>query len=352
VTDQLDGGLRLSEALTAIAERLRRENPFRGAAPTRESRHYEKLVEWTARLADDARLVSVVNDEDSVRYVERGTGSRAAEVTLKWTPVSVGAPLAEMLFRQTPVICTSATLAVGDFSYFRHAVGIDEAVELVAPSPFDYARQCLLYVPPHLPEFRGGATPEYTAALCDEIDRLVRLSDGRAFLLFTSYRGMEDAYAALRTRLPYTLFKQGEAPRGELLRAFREDGAAVLFGTKSFWEGVDVVGDALSLVVIDRMPFSVPDDPVVQTRVERMKREGEDWFNGLMLPTAILQLKQGVGRLIRSRGDRGVVAILDSRLARRSYGVRVIRALPPARVARRLVEVERFFQEPASRDTA
>jgi ATP-dependent DNA helicase DinG len=258
--------------------------------------------------------------------------------------VDVSAPLAEILFRQTPVICTSATLAVGDFSYFRRAVGIDEAAELVAPSPFDYPRQCLLYVPSHLPEFRGAATPEYTAALCAEIERLVRASGGRAFLLFTSYRGLEDAYAALATRLPYTVLKQGEAPRGELLRRFRADGAAVLFGTRSFWEGVDVVGDALSLVVIDRMPFTVPDDPVVSTRVERMKREGQDWFNDLMLPAATLQLKQGVGRLIRSRADRGVVAILDSRLAHRSYGVRVIRALPPARLARRIAEVESFFE--------
>jgi Rad3-related DNA helicase len=345
LTEQLDGGLRLAEALAEMAERLIRQDPFRDTkTSTRESRHYEKLVEWTSRLAEDARLISTVNDEDSVRYVERGAGPRFAEVTAKWTPVDVSEPLAEILFRQTPVICTSATLAVGDFSYFRRAVGIDEAAELIAPSPFDYPRQCLLYVPSHLPEFRGAATPEYTAALCAEIERLVRASGGRAFLLFTSYRGLEDAYAALAARLPYTVLKQGEAPRGELLRHFRADGAAVLFGTRSFWEGVDVVGDALSLVVIDRIPFTVPDDPVVSTRVERMKRAGQDWFNDLMLPTATLQLKQGVGRLIRSRTDRGVVAILDSRLAHRSYGVRVIRALPPARLVRRIAEVESFFE--------
>jgi Rad3-related DNA helicase len=345
LTEQLDGGLRLAEALAEIAERLIRQDPFRDTkTSTRESRHYEKLVEWTSRLAEDTRIISKVNDEDSVRYVERGAGPRFAEVTAKWTPVDVSEPLAEILFRQTPVICTSATLAVGDFSYFRRAVGIADAAELVAPSPFDYPRQCLLYVPSHLPEFRGAATPEYTAALCAEIERLVRASGGRAFLLFTSYRGLEDAYAALATRLPYTVLKQSEAPRGELLRRFRADGAAVLFGTRSFWEGVDVVGDALSLVVIDRMPFTVPDDPVVSTRVERMKRAGQDWFNDLMLPTAILQLKQGVGRLIRSRTDHGVVAILDSRLARRSYGVRVIRALPPARLVRRIAEVESFFE--------
>jgi len=345
LTEQLDGGLRLAEALAEMAKRLIRQDPFRDTkTSTRESRHYEKLVEWTSRLAEDARLISTASDEDSVRYVERGTGPRFTEVTAKWTPVDVSEPLAEILFRQTPVICTSATLTVGDFGYFRRAVGIADAAELVAPSPFDYSRQCLLYVPSHLPEFRGAATPDYTAALCAEIERLVRASGGRAFLLFTSYRGLEDAYAALAARLPYTVLKQGEAPRGELLRRFRADGAAVLFGTRSFWEGVDVVGDALSLVVIDRMPFTVPDDPVISTRVERMKREGQDWFNDLMLPTATLQLKQGVGRLIRSRADRGVVAILDSRLAHRSYGVRVIRALPPARLVRHIAEVESFFE--------
>jgi Rad3-related DNA helicase len=344
VTDELTPGLALAQGLAEIAEHLTRHNPHKAApAATPESRRYEKLVAWTARLAEDARLVSRANDKDSVRYVEYRTVGHTLEVTLKWTPIDVGEPLAEILFRQSPVVCTSATLAVGDFAYFRHAVGIDEAAEFVAPSPFDYPAQCLLYVPAHLPEFRATASPEYTAALCREIEGLVRASGGRAFLLFTSYRGMEDAYKALRDALPYTLLKQGELPRGELLRRFRADGSAVLFATKSFWEGVDVVGEALSLVVIDRMPFSVPDDPVVATRVNRLKEDGGDWFNDLMLPTAILQLKQGVGRLIRSNKDRGVVAILDSRLARKGYGRRVIAALPPARLARRMEDVEAFF---------
>jgi len=344
VTDELTSGLALAQGLAEIAEHLTRHNPHKAAsAATPESRRYEKLVAWTARLAEDARLVSRANDKDSVRYVEYRTIGHALEVTLKWTPIDVGEPLAEILFRQSPVVCTSATLAVGDFAYFRRAVGIDEAAEFVAPSPFDYPTQCLLYVPAHLPEFRTTASPEYTAALCREIEGLVRASGGRAFLLFTSYRGMEDAYKALRDALPYTLLKQGELPRGELLRRFRADGSAVLFATKSFWEGVDVVGEALSLVVIDRMPFSVPDDPVVATRVNRLKEDGGDWFNDLMLPTAILQLKQGVGRLIRSNKDRGVVAILDSRLARKGYGRRVIAALPPARLARRMEDVEAFF---------
>ena len=347
ISDELAGGLALAQALAEIAEHLTRHNPYKAApAPTAESRRYEKLVAWTARLSEDARLVSRVNDRDSVRYVEYRTTARTLEATLKWTPVDVGEPLGEILFRQGPVVCTSATLAVGDFAYFRRAVGIDEAAEVVAPSPCDYPARCLLYVPAHLPEFRTAATTEYTAAICREIEALVRASGGRAFLLFTSYRGMDEAYRALRDALEgqYTLLKQGELPRGELLRRFRADGSAVLFATKSFWEGVDVVGDALSLVVIDRMPFSVPDDPVVATRVDRLKEDGGDWFNDLMLPAAILQLKQGMGRLIRSHRDRGVVAILDSRLARKSYGRRVIAALPPARLTRHIEDVEDFFQ--------
>jgi len=350
VTDELAGGLALSHALEEIDESLVRHNPYKAApAPTPESRRYEKLVSWVSRLAEDARLVSRANEKDSVRYVEYRTTARTLEVTLKWTPVDVGEPLAEILFRQSPVVCASATLAVGDFAYFRRAVGIDEATEFVAPSPFDYQERCLLYVPAHLPEFRAAATDEYTAAISRELEGLVRASNGRAFLLFTSYRGMEEAYNRLREALEarYTLLKQGELPRAELLRRFRADGSAVLFATKSFWEGVDVVGEALSLVVIDRMPFSVPDDPVVATRVDRMKEEGGDWFNDLMLPAAILQLKQGMGRLIRSHRDRGVVAILDSRLARKGYGRRVIAALPPARLTRYLQDVEDFFHAEA-----
>ena len=347
ITDELAAGLALSQALDEISEHLGRHNPYKAApAPTAESRRYEKLVAWTTRLAEDARLISRINEKDSVRYVEYRTTARTIEATLKWTPVDVGEPLAEILFRKGPVVCASATLAVGDFAYFRRAVGIDEAAEFVVPSPFDYPERCLLYVPAHLPEFRSAATPEYTEAICREIEALVCASGGRAFLLFTSYRGLEEVYRALRDALEsrFTLLKQGELPRGELLRRFRADGSAVLFATKSFWEGVDVAGEALSLVVIDRMPFSVPDDPVVDTRVDRTKAEGGDWFNDLMLPAAILQLKQGMGRLIRSHRDRGVVAILDSRLARKGYGRRVIAALPPARLTRHIEDVEDFFQ--------
>lgn len=344
LTTQLAEGLLLAEALEAAVERLRRDNPFPSARPTKESKQYDKVVEWAAGLAEDVRLVSRVNDDDSVRYIERAAGARAGELRITWSPVDVSTLLAEILFRQTPVICTSATLAVGDFTYFKRAVGIGSAEELMAPSPFDYAEQCLLYVPSHLPTFGGAATPSYTAAISDEIARLVNASGGRAFLLFTSYRGMDDAYAALRERLPHTVLKQGEAPRAELLQRFRSDGAAVLFATKSFWEGIDVAGDALSLVVIDRMPFSVPDDPIVAARVARIKRDGGDWFDDLMLPAAVLQLKQGFGRLIRSRSDRGVVALLDSRIAQRAYGRRVIRSLPPARLTHNFDEVARFYR--------
>lgn len=167
-------------------------------------------------------------------------------------------------------------------------------------------------------------------------------------VLFTSYRGMDEAFAALSPRLPFTLLKQGTLPRHELLRRFREDRAAstgtVLFATRSFWEGIDIVGEALSLVILDRVPFSVPDDPILAARSAKMKREGLDPFNTLSLPTAILGLKQGFGRLIRSGQDRGVVAILDSRIARRGYGRRILHALPPARLTHDIADVVSFFE--------
>jgi Rad3-related DNA helicase len=168
-------------------------------------------------------------------------------------------------------------------------------------------------------------------------------SQGRAFCLFTSYRTLDQVYAILSEHLPFLCLKQGALPRAELLRRFKENQPAVLFATRSFWEGVDVAGEALSLVIIDKMPFSVPDDPVIEARVARMKERGEDWFGGMVLPAAILGLKQGFGRLIRSKDDRGVVAILDSRLLSRGYGRTVLAALPPAQQATAIGAVRAFF---------
>jgi Rad3-related DNA helicase len=202
----------------------------------------------------------------------------------------------------------------------------------------------LLYLPRHLPEpVFGPDSLGYTKAIAKEMYRLVEASRGRAFLLFSSKRMLDEVFEAIAPELPYPVLRQGDMTRIELTRRFRETEGAVLFGLKSFWEGVDIAGEALSLVVIDKLPFDPPDDPVHEARVAQMKARGENWFGIYVLPQAVLRLKQGLGRLLRTREDRGVMAILDTRLYTKGYGRLVINALPPARRSTNIQDVERFF---------
>ena len=365
VTEPLIAGDTFAQTLDEMAEQLRRENPHKHGPQSKDSRRFERVLEWVAGMGADVRLISKIADEDSVRYtVPSFEGSRDRGPALRWSPVDVSRSLKELLFSRYPTICTSATLATRKvetdsinvekaespvaseaFRYFRERVGCEEAREALFPSPFDYPRQCLLYVARTMPEFSLYNQDAWSEALAEHLKRLIAASRGRAFCLFTSYRTLERVHGLVAPTLDFPTLRQGDAPRPELLRRFKAQPGSVLFATRSFWEGVDVVGDALSLVVIDKMPFSAPDDPVVQARVERMKHEGQDWFNGLMLPEATLQLKQGFGRLIRGASDRGVVAILDSRLIRKPYGRLVINALPPARRTDKIEVVEQFFAE-------
>ncbi|GAC1396477.1 MAG: ATP-dependent DNA helicase [Chloroflexota bacterium] len=350
VAEELPAGLEMHQVLDAIAETLRKNNPSKGLAATPEERRFQNVLEWVQSLTDNARLIAKASDADSVRYVESPPGGPAAQarretgVTIQWAPISVDTILKEILFDRQPVICTSATLAVGErFDFFTRNVGCADPLTLTVPSHFDYAEQAVLYVPRSLPEYRRDSGEVYNVEVAREMYRLLMASQGRAFCLFTSYRTLDQVYAILSEHLPFLCLKQGPLPRAELLRRFKENQPAVLFATRSFWEGVDVVGDALSLVIIDKMPFSVPDDPVIEARVARMKARGEDWFGGMVLPEAILGLKQGFGRLIRSTADRGVVAILDSRLITRGYGSTVLDALPPARQTTAISTVREFF---------
>jgi Rad3-related DNA helicase len=261
--------------------------------------------------------------------------------------------LTEKLFDKIPVLATSATLAIGgDFSFFRARVGFPApplAREAVLPLAFDYEAHALLYTPRlrHEPAF-GDAGGPYLTELAEQMGHLVRASAGRAFLLFSSQRALGAVLDHLSGPLDdagFTLLAQGAGMgRAELLRQFREEPRAVLFGLKSFWEGVDVAGEALSLVVVDKLPFAPPDDPIHEARVALMKAAGENWFGGYTLPLAILQLKQGLGRLLRTRDDRGVMAILDTRLHTKSYGRQVLAALPPAQRTASIAEVARFFE--------
>ena len=239
-------------------------------------------------------------------------------------------------------IFTSATLAMGeDFSHFKRELGLEESAARSWPSPFDFARQALLYSPKGLPADPND--PAYTDAVVEAALPVLKASRGRAFLLFTSHRALRRAHELLRDRIDYPLLVQGTGSRSELLVRFRSLGNAVLLGAASFWEGVDVRGEALSVVLIDQLPFAPPDDPVLAARVEALREAGGNPFMEYQLPQAVLQLKQGAGRLIRDEDDRGVLVLCDPRLYTKSYGRTVRASLPPMKLTRELADVEAFF---------
>ncbi len=237
-------------------------------------------------------------------------------------------------------VFTSATLTVdGRFDHLAKRLGLDDPDTLLQPSPFDWPQQALCYLPQHLPD---PAARGFGAALIAALRPVLEASQGRAFLLFASHRALREAAEALRGG-PWPLFVQGEAPRASLLQRFRESGNGVLLGAASFREGVDVAGDALSVVVIDKLPFASPDDPVFEARLDAIRREGGNPFRDEQLPQAVIALKQGVGRLIRSETDRGVLVLCDPRLLGKGYGRVFLDSLPPFRRTRELADVQAFF---------
>jgi ATP-dependent DNA helicase DinG len=238
-------------------------------------------------------------------------------------------------------VFTSATLAVdGNFDHFTMQLGLEEAETAVWESPFDYTKQTLLFLPQNLPE---PAAPDYTERLLEAALPVLEASRGRAFLLFTSHRALKFAADWLPGRITYPLLVQGTAPRAELLDRFRQLGNAVLLGTGSFWEGVDVRGEALSCVIIDKLPFASPDDPVLQARAAAMQEAGRSPFMDYQLPNAVIVLKQGVGRLIRDTQDRGVLMLCDPRLRSKGYGKVFLASLPAMPRTRALSDVQQFF---------
>ncbi len=282
-------------------------------------------------------------DNPRVRWIETTMSS----LLLHATPLSVGDMFGARLGERAQAwILTSATLSVGgDFAHLKSRLGIDEADTLCVDSPFDYPRQGVLYVPQNLP---APNTPEFTEAVVDAALPVLEVSRGRAFILFTSLRALEKARGLLadafkRRNWDYPLLVQGDAPKNELLARFQRAGNAVLLGSQSFWEGVDVPGDALSVVVIDKLPFQPPDDPVVAARIAQAEKNGGKPFMDYQLPHAAITLKQGAGRLIRTETDRGVLMICDTRLADKPYGRLLLSALPPMTRTRKLEIVERFF---------
>jgi ATP-dependent DNA helicase DinG len=243
-------------------------------------------------------------------------------------------------------VFTSATLAVaGNFSHYQAELGLGEAATGCWGSPFDYAGNALLYCPPGMPD---PNSPEYNAAVVEAAWPAIRASHGRAFVLCTSLRAMRRIHELLHERLEregleLPLLLQGEGSKSELLDRFRRLGNAVLVASQSFWEGVDVRGDALSLVVIDKLPFAPPDDPVLSARIDHLKRQGRNAFFEYQLPRAVISMKQGAGRLIRDENDRGVLMVCDPRLVDKPYGRRIWQSLPPMRRTREVAEVEAFF---------
>jgi ATP-dependent DNA helicase DinG len=301
------------------------------------------LAHRAGELRDELRFVLKTGERDYVYFLEtRGRG-----VFLRAAPIDVSSILRDVLFdRMKATVLTSATLTVdGKFDYIRGRLGLERssaANYLKLSSEFDFTRQAILYLPRRMPDPRS---PEFTAAAGREIIAILDATRGRAFVLFTSYAAMRSIQALAEVELPFPVLVQGSAPRSILLEQFRTTPNAVLLATSSFWQGVDVMGEALSCVIIDKLPFASPGDPITAARIEAIAERGGQPFADYQVPLAILALLQGLGRLIRHRDDRGVLAILDPRLQTMGYGRRFLASLPPAVVTREVADIRRFFVE-------
>ena len=325
---------RVAEQSAAMLERFEGVRTALLAIPER-SDALSALAGRAQGLAQDLAFVLGAEDEGHVCFVEmRGRG-----VFLRATPIDVSARLKELLFDPVrAAVLTSATLAVdGGFAYLKSRLGLEPTEEVMLASPFDYQEQAILYVPRGMPE---PSAPSFVDRAADEVARILAVSRGRAFVLFTSYANMNAVAERIASRVEYPLLMQGEAPKPVLLETFRRTPGAVLLATASFWQGVDVAGEQLSCVIIDKLPFASPADPVVQARIERIRNRGGNPFQEYQVPVAILMLKQGLGRLIRASTDRGILACLDSRLVERPYGRRFLDSLPPARLVHDLAQVD------------
>ena len=329
------GALDLVEASLALSVRKQPEGESADAAPGQDA---AALARRAGEIRDDLRFLLRAGDPTYVYFVEfRGKG-----IFLRASPIDVSAIVKELLFdRMRTTVLTSATLTVdSSFTYIRQRLGIRAAEEVRLRSEFDFAEQALLYLPPRMPDPRS---PDFAMAAGRQVIELLKRSRGRAFVLFTSYATLRSVQAIAEMALDYPILVQGTAPRTQLIRQFRATPHSVLFATSSFWQGVDVVGDALSCVIIDKLPFASPADPITAARIDAIRAQGGEPFDEYQVPLAILALQQGLGRLIRHRKDRGILAVLDPRLKTKGYGRRFIASLPPAPVVHDLGAVERFF---------
>jgi ATP-dependent DNA helicase DinG len=325
-----EAGLALAGALDAVEADI---------ALTKDiSEEVLAMARRAGEARDDIKFLLRADDPDYVYFLE----IRNRGVYLRASPIDVSYIIREVLIdRMKTLVFTSATLTSdGSFGYFRSRLGVSDADEIRLDSEFDYARQAILYLPRSMPDPRS---PQFIRAAAREIVEILKRTNGRAFVLFTSYANLREVRSVAESELEFPILVQGTAPRSALLRDFKATPNAVLLATSSFWQGVDVVGDALSCVIIDKLPFASPGDPITAARIEAINARGGSAFGEYQIPLAVLALKQGLGRLLRHRLDRGVLAVLDPRLRTMAYGRRFLASLPPAPVTHALDDVARFF---------
>ena len=335
--DIVDQGLALVASLdTFAASMTRRAGTEEAGAQINEDA--ATLARRAVELRDHLRFLLEASDPGFVYFLE----TRNRGVFLRAAPIDVSTVIREMLFdRMRATVMTSATLTVeGSFDYVKGRLGVDDAESLRVPSEFDFSEQAILYLPRKMP---SPKSPDFAEAVARETIELLMRTEGRAFVLFTSYSMLRAVRERVERALPYPVIVQGSAPRSVLLNQFRATPNAVLFATSSFWQGVDVAGEQLSCVIIDKLPFASPGDPITAARIEAILNDGGDAFQDYQVPLAVLAMLQGLGRLIRHRTDRGVLAVLDPRLRTMSYGRRFLDSFPPAPITHDLGAVERFF---------
>src|SRR6266480_3695120 len=303
----------------------------------------ESILRRARQLRFDLNFIVKAADKQFVYWLER----RGRGVFLRASPIDVSGLLQDKLFEKVPtVVLTSATLSsAGNFNFIRERLGLDQAEEMIAESIFDFENQAVLYLPPQMPDPRS---PQWASAAAAEVIKIVNATEGRAFVLSTSLSGMNDLFERVAPEIDYPCFVQGSASKSALLKTFRTTPNAVLFATSSFWQGVDVRGEQLSCVIIDKLPFAVPSDPIVAARQRHIEEQGGSSFYEYSVPQAIISLKQGLGRLIRSTTDRGVLAVLDPRLRTKMYGQTFLQSLPPCRITSDIEQLRSVFNDHVS----
>jgi ATP-dependent DNA helicase DinG len=332
----LTGALDILESTLALLSRAHLKDDAEQEADKDQSA--VALARRAGTLRDELRFLLRATDDDYVYFVEfRGRG-----IFLRAAPIDVSTIVRELVLdKMRTTVLTSATLTVdGTFDYIRDRLGISGAEEICLQSEFDYPKQAILYLPAKMPDPRSA---DFALAAGRQVIDILRRTRGRAFVLFTSYATLRDVQSLVEMAIDYPILVQGTAPRTQLLQQFRQTPHSVLFATSSFWQGVDVVGEALSCVIIDKLPFASPGDPITAARIDSIRSRGGDPFADYQVPLAILALQQGLGRLIRHRSDRGVLAVLDPRLRTKGYGRRFVGSLPPAPVVHDLARIDDFF---------